>query len=78
MAEGEEWKTAFRCQYGLFEYTIMPFGLCNAPGTFQHYMNDIFHEFLDKFLIIYLDDMLIYSDTLAEHCAHVCLVLERL
>ena len=46
--------------------------------TFQHYMNATFHEFLDKFLIIYLDDMLIYSDTLAEHCAHVRLVLERL
>ena len=56
----------------------MPFGLCNAPGTFQHYMNDTFHESLDKFLIIYLDNMLIYSDTLAEHHAHVRLVLERL
>ena len=78
MAEGEEWKTAFRCRYGLFEYTVMPFGLCNAPRTFQHYMNDTFREFLDKFLIIYLDDMLIYSDTLAEHRAHVRMVLEWL
>ena len=52
MAKGEEWKTAFRCQYGLFEYNVMPFGLCNAPGTFQHYMNDTFREFLHKFLII--------------------------
>ena len=78
MAEGEEWKTTFRCRYVLFEYTVMPFGLCNAPVTFQHYMNDTFCEFLDKFLIIYLEDMLIYSDTLAEHRAHVCLVPERL
>ena len=78
MAEGEEWKTAFRCRYGLFEYNVMPFGLCNAPGTFQHYMNDTFRDFLDKFLIIYLDDLLIYSDTLAEHKKHVRMVLERL
>jgi hypothetical protein len=78
MAEGEEWKTAFRCRYGLFEYTVMPFGLCNAPGTFQHYMNDTFREFLDKFLIVYLDDLLIYSDTLAEHRRHVRMVLEQL
>ena len=78
IATGEEWKTAFRCRYGLFEYTVMPFGLCNAPGTFQHYMNDTFRDFLDKFLIVYLDDLLVYSDTLAEHKRHVRLVLERL
>src|SRR6202048_1944245 len=78
MATGEEWKTAFRCRYGLFEYNVMPFGLCNAPGTFQHYMNDTFRDFLDKFLIIYLDDLLIYSDSLAEHKVHVRMVLERL
>ena len=78
MAEGEEWKTAFRCRYGLYEYTVMPFGLCSAPGTFQHYMNDTFREFLDKFLIVYLDDFLIYSDSLAEHKRHVRSVLERL
>ena len=56
----------------------MPFGLCNAPGTFQHYMNDTFREFLDKFLVVYLDDLLIYSDNLKEHKAHVRQVLERL
>src|SRR5579859_7081438 len=44
MAPGEEWKTAFRCRYGLFDYMVMPFGLCNVPGTFQHYMNDTFRE----------------------------------
>ena len=78
MAEGEEWKTSFICRYGQYEYTVMPFGLCNAPGTFQHYMNDTFREFLDKFLVIYLDDLLIYSETLAEHKLHVRQVLERL
>ena len=51
----------------LFEYTVMPFGLCNAPGTFQHYMNDTFRDFLDEFLVVYLDDMLIYLDNLKEH-----------
>jgi hypothetical protein len=78
VAPGEEWKTAFRCRYGLFEYTVMPFGLCNAPGTFQHYMNDTFRDFLDKFLVVYLDDLLIYSDNLKEHKEHVRKVLERL
>jgi hypothetical protein len=78
MAPGEEWKTAFRCRYGLFEYTVMPFGLCNAPGTFQHYMNDTFREFLDEFLVVYLDDLLIYSNNLKEHKEHVRRVLERL
>ena len=71
MATGEEWKTAFRCRYGLYEYTVMPFGLCSAPGTFQHYMNDTFRDFLDKFLIVYLDDLLIYSDSLVKHKRHV-------
>ena len=78
MAPGEEWKTAFRCRYGLFEYTVMPFGLCNAPGTFQHYMNDTFREFLDEFLVVYLDDLLVYSSTLKEHKEHVRRVLARL
>jgi hypothetical protein len=78
MAEGEEWKTAFRCRYGLFEYQVMPFGLCNAPGTFQHFVNDTFSDFLDRFLAAYLDDLLIYSDSLKEHKAHVRLILERL
>ena len=78
MAAGEEWKTAFHCHYGLFEYQVMPFGLCNAPGTFQHFINDTFHNFLDNFLVSYLDDLLIYSNTLKEHKCHVRLVLEWL
>jgi len=78
ITSGEEWKTAFRCRYGLFEYTVMPFGLCNASGTFQHYMNDTFRDFLDELLVVYLDDMLIYSDNLKEHRKHVQNVLEWL
>ena len=75
---GDEWKTAFRTRYGHFEYTVMPFGLTNAPAVFQHMANDIFRDFLDIFLIIYLDDLLIYSTTQEEHNAHVQQVLQRL
>ena len=75
---GDEWKTAFRTRYGHFEYTVMPFGLTNAPAVFQHMANDIFRDFLDIFLIIYLDDLLIYSKTQEEHDIHVRKVLERL
>ena len=78
IATGEEWKTAFRCRYGLFEYTVMPFGLCNAPGTFQHYMNKTLIEYLDNFCTAYLDDILIYSENLLEHTEHVCKVLLQL
>lgn len=72
--EGDEWKTAFRTRFGHFEYLVMPFGLCNAPATFQHFVNDIFREFLDLYVIVYLDDILIFS-SLADHCRHVRNVL---
>src|SRR5579859_512370 len=78
IAKGEEWKTTFKCRYGLFKYTVMLFGLCNAPGTFQNYVNDTFHDFLNDFLIIYLDELVIYSDSLTEHKCHVHKVLEKL
>jgi hypothetical protein len=78
MAEGEEWKTAFRTRYGLYEYMVMPFGLCNAPGTFQFYVNDVFRDYLDDFMSAYLDDLLIYSKDLKEHKKHVRQVLQRL
>ena len=77
-SEGEEWKTAFRTRYGLYEYTVMPMGLTNAPATFQHVMNDIFRDCLDDFLLVYLDDLLIYSKTLEEHRKQVKEVLKRL
>ena len=75
---GDEWKTAFRTRYGHFEYTVMPFGLTNAPTVFQHMANDIFRDLLDICLIIYLDDLLVYSKTQEEHDSHVLLVLKRL
>ena len=78
MAEGEEWKTAFRTRYGLFESLVMPFGLTNAPADFQRFINEVLHPFLDHFCTAYLDDILIYSATLQEHKEHVRKVLEAL
>jgi hypothetical protein len=76
--EGDEWKTTFRTRYGHFEYLVMPFGLTNVPIVFQHMMNDIFWEYLDHFVVIYLDDILIYSKNEEEHNHHVCCVLSKL
>lgn len=78
MADGEEWKTAFRTRYGLFEYMVMRFGLTNAPATFQHFINDCLRKYLDVFCTAYLDDILIYSDSLEDHQSHVSKVLEVL
>jgi hypothetical protein len=75
---GNEWKTAFRTRYRHFEYTIMSFGLTNAPVVFQHLMNDIFQEYMDEFVIIYLDDILIFSKNQENHDKHVRLVLVTL
>ncbi|GBG92123.1 hypothetical protein CBR_g54423 [Chara braunii] len=74
----DQHKTAFQTRYDLYEFVVMPFGLCNAPGTFQHAMNRIFHDYLDKFVIAYLDDILIFSKTVEEHVAHVDKVLSLL
>jgi hypothetical protein len=78
VASGDEWKTAFRTRYGHFEYSVMPFGLTNAPATFQAFLNDVLRDSLDTFVVIYLDDILIYSETLEEHYEHVRSVLQRL
>ena len=78
IAEGDEWKTAFRTRYGSFEWNVMPFGLTNAPATFQRFMNDIFSDLLDLSVVIYLDDILIYSDNMADHKKQVREVLRRL
>ena len=69
--EGDEWKTAFRTRYGLFEYKVLPFGLANAPATFQNMMNEIFRDMIDLGVVIYLDDILIYSENKQDHVALV-------
>ena len=78
IAEGDEWKTAFRTRYGSFEWLVMPFGLSNAPAAFQRFMNDIFADMLDVCVVVYLDDILIYSDDETSHREHVREVLRRL
>jgi hypothetical protein len=70
-------KTAFQTPNGLMEWVVMPFGLCHAPATFQRMMNDILQDFLHKFVIVYLDDVCIYSRTLEEYLEHLRLVLQR-
>ena len=71
-------KTAFTTRYGQFEFMVMPFGLCNAPASFQHLMNTIFQEFLDDFVIVYLDDIMVYSRTHEEHLKHLDIVFSKL
>ena len=67
IAQGDEEKTACRTRYGSFEFIVMPFGLCNAPATFTTLMNNIFHKYLDDFVTIYIDDILVYLKTMEEH-----------
>ena len=75
---GDEHKTAFTSRYGTYEFTVMPFGLTNAPSTFQTAMHALFHDWLDEFVIVYLDDILVYSPTQEKHTRHVLRVLQRL
>ncbi|GBG76533.1 hypothetical protein CBR_g22281 [Chara braunii] len=74
----DHYKTAFKTRYGHFEWLVMPFGLTNAPATFQAAMTTEFRHMLDRFVLIYLDDILVYSRSLDEHVEHLRTVLERL
>ena len=67
MAKGDEPKTAFCTGFGLYEWKVMPFGLCNAPATFQAMMDDLFYDMLDEGVVIYLNNILIYTENIAEH-----------
>uniref|UniRef100_A0A669DIS8 ribonuclease H n=1 Tax=Oreochromis niloticus TaxID=8128 RepID=A0A669DIS8_ORENI len=76
--EGDEWKTAFNTHLGHFEYLVMPFGLTNAPAVFQGLVNDVLQDFINRFVFVYLDDILIFSHSLSDHVRHVRQVLQRL
>ncbi|CAB5211330.1 unnamed protein product [Rhizophagus irregularis] len=78
MEERDRAKTAFVCAKGLYEYNVMPFGLTNAPATFQRVMDEILEEFIDDFVVVYIDDIMIFSENLENHMEHLEKVLKRL
>src|SRR5690348_5234807 len=78
MAEKSKQYTTFVCPYGQYHFNVMPFGLTNAPATFQRMMDKVLGELKEKFCAVYLDDILIYSETFEDHLVHIKMILDRL
>ncbi len=78
IVEGDEEKTTCRTRFGSYEFMVMPFGLTNAPTTFCTLMNDIFWEWFDDFVVVYIDNILVYNNFMEEHVEHLRKVFQRL
>ena len=76
--EGDEWKTAFKANEGLYEWLVMPFGLSNASNTFMRLMNEVLKELIRKFVIVYLDNILVFTQTREGHLRHLQYVMKKL
>jgi hypothetical protein len=78
IAEGDEPKMTCVTRYGSFEFLVMPFTLTNAPTTFCNFMNNVFYDYIDRFVVVYLDDIVVYSESLVDHLCHLRQLLSRL